>query len=45
MAIAVAILDYLLKKIFNVIVGGLATIRIGISLERIREMVDDQSQQ
>jgi len=43
MAIAVAILDHLLKKLFNVTIGGLATLRIGISLDQIREMIDDQT--
>ena len=42
-AIAVAILDHLLKKLFNVTIGGLATLRIGISLDQIREMIDDQT--
>ncbi|MDD5223689.1 MAG: lysylphosphatidylglycerol synthase transmembrane domain-containing protein [bacterium] len=41
-AIAVAILDHLLKKLFNVTVGGAATLRIGVSLDQIRKMVDDQ---
>ena len=42
MAIAVAILDHLLKKLFNITVGGLATIRIGLRPDQIREMVDEQ---